>query len=137
MTDHLPTADLSDHEPPVLAFPNAAAAVQHVAVLVTGNMGAGMARSLLRAGHQVSVWNRTYERAPPLVKAVRRSRLALRARRASGHHHALRHRRHPRGQAGASQVDESRQRMGAVGHHRHGWSGTRHTERHSFSMRPY
>jgi 3-hydroxyisobutyrate dehydrogenase len=38
-----------------------------VAVLGTGIMGAGMARSLLRAGHTVSVWNRTAERAAPLA----------------------------------------------------------------------
>lgn len=66
MMDHLPTADLSDHGPPVRASADAAATVQHVAVLGTGIMGAGIARSLLRAGHQVSVWNRAYERAAPL-----------------------------------------------------------------------
>jgi 3-hydroxyisobutyrate dehydrogenase len=38
-----------------------------VAVLGTGIMGAGMARSLLRAGHQVRVWNRTAARAQPLA----------------------------------------------------------------------
>jgi len=59
MTDHLPTADLNDHEPPVLSSADAAGADQHVAVLGTGIVGAGMARSLLRAGHQVSVWNRS------------------------------------------------------------------------------
>lgn len=32
-----------------------------------GAMGAGMARVLLRAGHGVSVWNRTRERAAPLA----------------------------------------------------------------------
>lgn len=37
-----------------------------VAVLGTGAMGAGMARSLLRAGHEVAVWNRTMDRARPL-----------------------------------------------------------------------
>jgi 3-hydroxyisobutyrate dehydrogenase len=37
-----------------------------VAVLGTGTMGAGMARSLLRAGHVVTVWNRTAARAEPL-----------------------------------------------------------------------
>ncbi|MDN5852369.1 MAG: NAD(P)-dependent oxidoreductase [Actinomycetia bacterium] len=31
----------------------------HIAVLGTGIMGAGMAHSLLRAGHDVRVWNRT------------------------------------------------------------------------------
>jgi 3-hydroxyisobutyrate dehydrogenase len=40
-----------------------------VAVLGTGIMGAGMARSLLRAGHSVSVWNRTAARAVPLAGA--------------------------------------------------------------------
>ena len=39
-----------------------------VAVLGTGIMGAGMARSLLRAGHEVRVWNRTAERAAPLAE---------------------------------------------------------------------
>jgi 3-hydroxyisobutyrate dehydrogenase len=38
-----------------------------VAVLGTGIMGAGMARSLLRAGHAVRVWNRTASRAQPLA----------------------------------------------------------------------
>lgn len=37
-----------------------------VAVLGTGVMGAGMARSLLRAGHTVAVWNRNADRAAPL-----------------------------------------------------------------------
>jgi 3-hydroxyisobutyrate dehydrogenase len=39
-----------------------------VAVLGTGIMGAGMARSLLRAGHDVRVWNRTAARAQPLAE---------------------------------------------------------------------
>jgi 3-hydroxyisobutyrate dehydrogenase len=38
-----------------------------VAVLGTGGIGAGMARSLLRAGHAVTVWNRTPARAEPLA----------------------------------------------------------------------
>jgi 3-hydroxyisobutyrate dehydrogenase len=38
-----------------------------VAVLGTGIMGAGMARSMLRAGHAVTVWNRTATRAQPLA----------------------------------------------------------------------
>jgi 3-hydroxyisobutyrate dehydrogenase len=38
-----------------------------VAVLGTWIMGAGMARSLLRAGHDVRVWNRTAARAQPLA----------------------------------------------------------------------
>lgn len=40
-----------------------------IAVLGTGIMGAAMARNLLRAGHDVTVWNRTAERAEPLVAA--------------------------------------------------------------------
>ena len=39
----------------------------HVAVLGTGIMGAGMARSLLRAGLDVTVWNRHPGRAAPLA----------------------------------------------------------------------
>jgi 3-hydroxyisobutyrate dehydrogenase len=38
-----------------------------VALLGTGVMGAGMARSLLAAGHEVRAWNRTRERAEPLA----------------------------------------------------------------------
>ncbi|SEB51061.1 3-hydroxyisobutyrate dehydrogenase [Nocardioides exalbidus] len=38
-----------------------------VTVLGTGNLGAGMARSLLREGHEVTVWNRTRERAESLA----------------------------------------------------------------------
>lgn len=37
-----------------------------VAVLGTGVMGAGMARSLLREGHTVAVWNRDVGKAEPL-----------------------------------------------------------------------
>ncbi len=37
-----------------------------VSVLGTGAMGAGVAGSLLRGGHEVTVWNRTRERAEPL-----------------------------------------------------------------------
>jgi 3-hydroxyisobutyrate dehydrogenase len=40
-----------------------------VAVLGLGTMGAGMARSLLRAGLPVDVWNRTPERAAVLAEA--------------------------------------------------------------------
>jgi 3-hydroxyisobutyrate dehydrogenase len=40
-----------------------------VAVLGTGIMGAGMAGSLLRAGHEVTVWNRTAAKAAPLADA--------------------------------------------------------------------
>jgi 3-hydroxyisobutyrate dehydrogenase len=41
--------------------------VMRVAVLGTGAMGAGMARSLLRADFEVVAWNRTVERAEPLA----------------------------------------------------------------------
>jgi len=40
---------------------------EKVAVLGTGIMGAGMARSLLRAGLDVTVWNRDGRRAAPLA----------------------------------------------------------------------
>jgi 3-hydroxyisobutyrate dehydrogenase len=40
-----------------------------VAVLGTGTMGAAMSRSLLRAGFRVTVWNRSPEKAKPLVDA--------------------------------------------------------------------
>lgn len=39
----------------------------HIAVLGTGIMGAGMTRSLLRAGHDVRVWNRTPGKAERLA----------------------------------------------------------------------
>jgi 3-hydroxyisobutyrate dehydrogenase len=39
----------------------------HVAVLGTGIMGTGMARSLLRSGLDVTVWNRSSGRAAPLA----------------------------------------------------------------------
>jgi 3-hydroxyisobutyrate dehydrogenase len=39
-----------------------------VAVLGTGTMGAGMARSLLRAGIEVAVWNRSAAKAAPLAE---------------------------------------------------------------------
>jgi 3-hydroxyisobutyrate dehydrogenase len=38
----------------------------HVAILGTGTMGAGMARTLLRNGFDVTVWNRTRSRAAAL-----------------------------------------------------------------------
>ncbi|MFD1721850.1 NAD(P)-dependent oxidoreductase [Amnibacterium endophyticum] len=38
-----------------------------IALLGTGTMGAGMTRSLLRAGLPVTVWNRTVEKARPLA----------------------------------------------------------------------
>ena len=40
-----------------------------VAVLGTGIMGAAMARNLLRAGHEVRVWNRDQAKALPLAEA--------------------------------------------------------------------
>ena len=38
-----------------------------VAVIGTGTMGAGMARSLQREGHEVRAWNRTRSKAEPLA----------------------------------------------------------------------
>jgi 3-hydroxyisobutyrate dehydrogenase len=38
-----------------------------VALIGTGTMGAGMARSVQRAGHEVAVWNRTRDKAAPLA----------------------------------------------------------------------
>jgi 3-hydroxyisobutyrate dehydrogenase len=40
-----------------------------IAFLGLGRMGAPMARRLLDAGHELTVWNRTAERADPLVEA--------------------------------------------------------------------
>ncbi|WP_197421652.1 NAD(P)-dependent oxidoreductase [Sphingobium sp. CCH11-B1] len=40
-----------------------------VAILGLGIMGAGMAHQLLKAGHDVAVWNRSPARAAPLVDA--------------------------------------------------------------------
>lgn len=39
-----------------------------IAFLGTGNMGAPMSRNLLKGGHQVTVWNRSIEKARPLEK---------------------------------------------------------------------
>lgn len=39
-----------------------------VAVLGTGLMGAGMARNLVKAGHEVRAWNRTAAKAQPLAE---------------------------------------------------------------------
>jgi 3-hydroxyisobutyrate dehydrogenase len=44
-------------------------AVQRIAVLGAGTMGAPIARNLLRAGYQVQVWNRTPARAEGLAAA--------------------------------------------------------------------
>jgi 3-hydroxyisobutyrate dehydrogenase len=41
--------------------------MSRVAVLGTGKMGAGMARQLLAHGHDVTVWNRSRDRAEPLA----------------------------------------------------------------------
>ncbi len=38
-----------------------------VTVLGTGTMGAGVAKSLLREGHRVTVWNRSADKAAPLA----------------------------------------------------------------------
>lgn len=40
-----------------------------IAFLGTGNMGSGMASQLLKAGHELKVYNRTREKAAPLEKA--------------------------------------------------------------------
>lgn len=40
-----------------------------IALLGTGIMGAGMAHNLLKAGYNVTVWNRTAEKTEPLVQA--------------------------------------------------------------------
>lgn len=38
-----------------------------IGLLGTGIMGAGMARSIIRAGHDLTVWNRSHEKAAPLA----------------------------------------------------------------------
>lgn len=43
--------------------------MERIAILGTGIMGGGMARTLLRAGYPVTVYNRTRERAEPLAEA--------------------------------------------------------------------
>jgi 3-hydroxyisobutyrate dehydrogenase-like beta-hydroxyacid dehydrogenase len=40
----------------------------HVGFIGLGNMGVAMARNLLNAGHQVTVWNRSADRADALVR---------------------------------------------------------------------
>ncbi|MDG4866251.1 NAD(P)-binding domain-containing protein, partial [Streptomyces sp. T-3] len=42
---------------------------KQIAFLGLGHMGAPMARQLLRAGHPLTVWNRTPAKAEPLVAA--------------------------------------------------------------------
>lgn len=54
----------------------------HVAILGMGAMGSRMAAALLRAGHSVTVWNRTAARAQPLVEQS--ARLANSPRAAAG-----------------------------------------------------
>lgn len=49
----------------------------NVTVLGTGLMGSGMARSLARAGEQVTVWNRTPDKALPLADAGARVAVEL------------------------------------------------------------
>ncbi|HEU5106994.1 MAG TPA: NAD(P)-dependent oxidoreductase, partial [Micromonosporaceae bacterium] len=44
-------------------------ATRPVAVIGLGGMGSGMARALLDAGHQVTIYNRTAAKAQPLVQA--------------------------------------------------------------------
>jgi 3-hydroxyacyl-CoA dehydrogenase len=58
-----------------------------IAVLGTGRMGAPIARNLLAAGFEVSVWNRTAERAAPL--AADGARLSSRSGRAAASERAL------------------------------------------------
>jgi 3-hydroxyisobutyrate dehydrogenase len=48
---------------------NTADSTHRVAVLGTGTMGAAFARSLLRSGFHVTVWNRSPEKTKPLVDA--------------------------------------------------------------------
>src|SRR5436305_14929601 len=47
---------------------NARGAFMKVGFIGLGNMGAGMAANLLKAGHEVTVYNRTRAKAEPLVK---------------------------------------------------------------------
>lgn len=42
--------------------------MKHVGLIGTGIMGSGMAENLLKAGFSVTVWNRTKEKALPLVE---------------------------------------------------------------------
>src|SRR5207247_10867994 len=44
-------------------------AMAKIAFLGLGQMGAPMARCLLKAGHELTVWNRTPDRARPLAGA--------------------------------------------------------------------
>jgi 3-hydroxyisobutyrate dehydrogenase len=57
--------------------------MKSIAVLGLGNMGAGMARRLLKAGYEVTVYNRTRERAEPL--AADGATVAASPKQAAGH----------------------------------------------------
>src|SRR5438132_13439397 len=58
------------------------AGAMDVGFIGLGHMGAGMAANLLRAGHRVTVYNRTPSRARPLVEQG--ARAATRVRDACG-----------------------------------------------------
>jgi 3-hydroxyisobutyrate dehydrogenase-like beta-hydroxyacid dehydrogenase len=51
--------------------------MSHVAVIGLGNMGAALARALLAGGHEVTVWNRTPDKASGLVSMGARRALEL------------------------------------------------------------
>src|SRR5262249_56828558 len=53
-------------------------AVMNVGFIGLGQMGAGMAANLLRAGHAVTVYNRTPSRARPLVEQGARAAARVR-----------------------------------------------------------
>ena len=61
-----------------------------IAFIGLGNMGSHMARNLLRAGHEVTVWNRTLSKADEGVAGREGRDVARRCREGgrSGHHHA-------------------------------------------------
>ena len=42
--------------------------MSEVSVIGLGAMGSALVRALLRAGHRVTVWNRTSAKAEPLVR---------------------------------------------------------------------
>ena len=58
----------------------------NVSLIGLGVMGAEMARTLLRSGHRVTVWNRTAAKAEPLVRAG-----AVSCARSCGRHPRQRH----------------------------------------------
>lgn len=54
--------------------------MKHVGVIGLGQMGSTLARLLLEAGHQVTVWNRTADKAAPLLeRGARQASTALAA----------------------------------------------------------